>query len=59
MALTRCEQTDRQSDRVIPIYPQNFVCEGYSNGIHKGSKNRVMCFYNVLEYTLNLQTKSL
>ena len=32
MARTRCEQTDRQTDRVIPIYPPpNFVCGGYKN----------------------------
>ena len=23
-------QTDRQTDRVIPKYPQNFVCRGYN-----------------------------
>ena len=25
------EQTDRQTDRVIPIYPPNFICGGYKN----------------------------
>jgi hypothetical protein len=34
VALTRCmyERTDGRTDRVNPIYPQNFVCEGYTEG---------------------------
>ena len=31
MARTRCEQTDGQRDRVIPIYPPNIVCRGYND----------------------------
>jgi hypothetical protein len=35
VALTRYmdgRQTDGRTDRVIPIYPPNFVCGGYNNG---------------------------
>jgi hypothetical protein len=33
--------TDERTDRVIPIYPPNFVCGGYNNNNKKRSKHNM------------------
>ena len=33
--------TDGRTDRVIPIYPPNFVCGGYNNNNKKRSKHNM------------------